>query len=237
MLRPLERGRLRRDLAGVERVQHSAQGCHGVALRPADVEAGPAEQVGQEALDQRWHPAAQRVCWNLADEFTWVGSGERDSALTEHPSHVFGVAVGRPLHVPPAVVDVQPLLVEGRERLEVRPRSVGTFEMVRPVSGARRDLVVELAKCSFLLCRDPVLGDHQKVAVAVEITGSERERAGQVRADEGGSEDGLDTENQLSQELVQLRKAASCRSRLTSAPGSRSSTRCVLRCSRCVSAS
>src|SRR4029077_15502032 len=78
--------------------------------------------------------------------------------------------------------------------------------MVRPVSGARRDLVVELAKCSFLLCRDPVLGDHQKVAVAVEITGSERERAGQGGADEGGSEDGLDTGNQLSQELVQLRK-------------------------------
>ena len=78
--------------------------------------------------------------------------------------------------------------------------------MACPVSRACRDLVVELAERSLLLCRDPIPGDHQKVAVALEITGSERERAGQVGADEVVAENRMRASHQLSQQLVQLRK-------------------------------
>ena len=57
---------------------------------------------------------------------------------------------------------------------------------------------MELAKRVLLLCRWPIRHDDQKVAVAVEIAGSERERAGQVSTDEVVSEDRLDPSHELS---------------------------------------
>ena len=71
---------------------------------------------------------------------------------------------------------------------------------------ARRDLIVKLPKLSFLLCRDPFLGDDHKVAVALEIAAPEREPADQVGADEVLPENRLDAGDQLCEQLVQLRK-------------------------------
>jgi hypothetical protein len=66
---------------------------------------------------------------------------------------------------------------------------------------------VQVAECPLLLVRDPSRGDDQEVAVAVEVAGSERERAGQVGADDVDSENRLDAGDQLCQQLVQLREA------------------------------
>jgi len=66
---------------------------------------------------------------------------------------------------------------------------------------------VQLAQRPLLGCRELVRGDDQEVAVAAEIARSERERAGQVGADDVDSENRLDAGDQLCQQLVQLREA------------------------------
>ncbi len=106
--------------------------------------------------------------------------------------------MGRPLHLPPTAVDVEPLFVESRECLEIRPRRVRALEILRPVTTTRWDLVVEPAKRVLLLCRRPIRHDDQEIAVAVEIAGSERERAGQISTHEVVSEDRLDPSHELS---------------------------------------
>ena len=65
---------------------------------------------------------------------------------------------------------------------------------------------MKLAESSLLLCGDRLLGDDQKVAVAVEITSPERKRPGQVRTDEVLSQDRLDASQQLSQQFVEFWK-------------------------------
>ena len=66
---------------------------------------------------------------------------------------------------------------------------------------------MELAQRALLLGRETVRRDDQEIAVAVPVGAAQRERAGQISADEVVAEDRGDTRDELRQQLVQLWKA------------------------------
>ena len=144
---PFERGRLRRHFADFEGVQHSAQRGHGVALRPRGVEVDPAEQVRQEVLDQR--RIRRRRTSSGTSATSSCGSGPASVIPRSRRVHrTPRCCSGSTTACPPPAVDVEPLLAEGRERREVGPRCVRALQIVRPIPGTRRDLVVELASAA-----------------------------------------------------------------------------------------
>src|SRR3954451_23971493 len=50
--RPVERVELRGHFAGLDRLEESTGHLHGVALRPGDLEVGPAAQVRDESREE-----------------------------------------------------------------------------------------------------------------------------------------------------------------------------------------
>jgi hypothetical protein len=74
------------------------------------------------------------------------------------------------------------------------------------VPGAGGNLGVKLAELSLLGRRDFRLGDDQEVAIALEVTASESERADKVGACDVLIEDRADACHELLKQLVQVRK-------------------------------
>ena len=74
------------------------------------------------------------------------------------------------------------------------------------MAGARGKFGVKLTELTLLRWRDSHFGDDEEVAIALEVTASEGERADKVGAHEVLYEDRLDAFHELVQEVVQVRK-------------------------------
>lgn len=102
---------------------------HRAGCRPFLGSPSPSRPIGgKEPLEAArrapWprHPAAKNVSGDLGDQRTWLRAGERDPVLAQRPTHLFGVAVRRPLHLASASVHIQPLPIEGRKRFQIPER-------------------------------------------------------------------------------------------------------------------
>lgn len=132
--RPPQRPLLRCHLAACEAVEHPAHGGDEVALSPADVEADPAGDVGDQVRDLLPHPCTDGVGRDRLHERRRRRASQHDAALAQRPAGDFGVAVRRPLHLTPAVVDVEPLPAQAVKGAKVGQQGVGALEVTSPVT-------------------------------------------------------------------------------------------------------
>jgi hypothetical protein len=135
------------------------------------------------------HPGAKDLQPDRVDQRLGVWAGEGDAAFAQRPSHDLGVAVGRPLHLTPAVVDVEPRPAQTVQRAQLVLVGIGAFQVMGPVPRPGRDLVMQRPKSRLLVWGDRAPDRNQEVAVTMHVSVADSEGTLQVRADEVVAED------------------------------------------------
>ena len=203
---PQQGGPLGGDLAGVQRVQDPAVRGDRVPLAPGHVQADPAEHARQDLTGIAPHPGPEYRRGHLIDQSARVRAGQRDAALAQRPADHLGVAVRGPLHLPPAVVDVQPFPAQPAQRAQLGQRGIGPLQVLGPVLRAVREPGVHGPQASLLGCADLAPHRDQEVAVALQVRVADRERPLQVGAHKVGPENPRGPVGQFGDDGVQLRE-------------------------------
>jgi hypothetical protein len=93
------------------------------------IRAGSGVQVREERPDLLAHAGGEDLGTDRVDQLLGVRAGEGGAAFAQRPADDLGVAVGRPLHLPPAVVDVEPRPAEALQRAQLVLVGIGAFEV------------------------------------------------------------------------------------------------------------
>ena len=149
-----------------------------------------------------------------SDQLDRARADERHAVLAQDPPGPRLVAVVRPRHLVRAVVDVEPLAgparrsCAGRRRRRTSPRGGGASG--RRGAAGRGGGARSAASCS---ASGPLADHDEEVAVAVQVTRPEGERALQVGAHERLTERRLGTGDEVVEHAVELGAWMGCRAR------------------------
>src|SRR4051812_18220278 len=154
----------------LSRVGDAAQGGHGVALSPGDVQAHPGLDVLQTGQHVALHPGAQGLLWHLGHQTTSGWTGDRYAVLAQGPAGDLGVAMGRPVHVLPAMVHEQPVATDRDPVGQIGDRRVAALDVLGPVAGPSRDVVMKGTYAELLVARQRLADRDDEVPVAVLVT-------------------------------------------------------------------